>query len=222
MTSAMSGEPAARFQGIRGMLALGAAVDEPLTKVPENTLTLVHGWFSPTFIVRAGPAVDAEAATRRAVDAMDPLLPLAAVRPVDRVRDASIAPQRLMMSLLSGLAVVAVLLAGGGLHGLITTAVTERTREIGVHLALGATRGRAIRTLVTPGLALAGIGVAAGLAGAAAVARTMRAFVWGVSVLDPITFTAVGLGLIAVAVIASILPALRVLKLDPAATLRTE
>jgi putative ABC transport system permease protein len=120
------------------------------------------------------------------------------------------------------LAAAAVLVSAIGIHGLIATTVNERTREMGVRIALGSTAGAALRALALPGVWLAAIGTALGLAAAVAVTRTIRHFVWGVSTTDPWTFAAVAGLLFAVAVTASVLPALRILRLDPATTLRQE
>ena len=141
---------------------------------------------------------------------------------MSEVRAASIAQQRLLMSLLLGLAGVAVLLCAIGIHGLIATSVTERTREMGIRMALGATVGQALRTLAMPGIVLAGAGTAIGLVLASASAGLIRHFVWGVGAKDPLTFAVVGATLLIVAVGASLVPALRIFRLDPATTLRHE
>jgi predicted permease len=206
-----------------GPLAAMPLVYVPSTQVPGSFLQLVHGWFSPTFLVRSSsdPAA-AAVALRAALAEVDPLLPFANVRPIAEVRDVSLAPQRFLMALLSALAAVAVILGSVGIHGLIATSVTERTREIGIRLALGATRGTAVRTLALPGVVLAAVGVAIGVLVARAIASTLRTFVWGVSETDPATFAGVSALILLVALAASVLPALRVLRVDPAITLRQE
>jgi predicted lysophospholipase L1 biosynthesis ABC-type transport system permease subunit len=206
-----------------GPLAAMPLVYIPATQVPGPFLRLVHGWFSPTFVVRAsGDPSAAAAALRTALAEVDPLLPLANLRPIADVRDVSLAPQRFLMALLSALAAVAVILGSVGIHGLIATSVTERTREIGIRLALGATRGRAVRTLALPGVVLAVIGIAIGVVAARAISGTLRAFVWGVSETDPATFAGVSALILLVALAASIFPALKVLRVDPAITLRQD
>jgi predicted permease len=206
-----------------GPLAAMPLVYIPSTQVPGPFLQLVHGWFSPTFLVRSsGDPAAATAALRNALAQVDPLLPFANVRPIADVKDVSLAPQRFLMALLSALAAVTLVLCSVGIHGLIATSVTERTREIGIRLALGATRARAVRTLALPGVVLAAVGVGLGILAARAFARTLRAFVWGVSETDPATFAGVSAVILLVALAASVLPALRVLRVDPAITLRQE
>lgn len=205
--------------GTNGPLAPMPVAYIPAAQVSAGMLRLVHGWFSPAFIVRAS-SPDSTSTLRSAVQSVDPLLPLAEVRTMEEVRAVSLAPQRFMMTLLVGLAATAVLLAAVGIHGLIATAVAERTREIGIRLALGATAFNAMRALALPGIVLAAGGTAVGLLVARASAGVIRSFLWGVSADDPATYAAVATLLLATAVAASILPALRILRLDPASALR--
>ena len=207
--------------GENGPLAPMPLTYMPVTQVNEGFLRLVHGWFSPTFVVRSAlsPA-ELAGVMRRTVDAVDPLLPFAKVRVMSAVRDEAIAPQRFLAALLAGLAAAAVILAGIGLHGLIATSVAERTREMGIRMALGASEFGAMRVVALPGLILAASGVAIGLTVAAVAARFLRHFVWGIDVNDPVTFSCVALLLLGIAAIAAIAPTLRLLRLDPATTLR--
>lgn len=207
--------------GDNGPIAAMPLAYVPVTQVTDGMMRLVHTWFSPVFVARGGgPLEQITAGMRRAVDAVDPLLPFAEVQRMTQVRAASLAQPRFLMALLVGLAATAVLLAAVGIHGLVATSVAERTREMGIRLALGSTAFKAVRAVALPGLVLTSIGVVIGLAGAVAVGRLVQHFVWGVSAMDPVTFTAVpGLFLI-VALIACLAPALRLLRLDPAATLR--
>jgi ABC-type antimicrobial peptide transport system permease subunit len=168
------------------------------------------------------PAAQTGGAIRRAVASVDPLLPLASVRTMSEVQSASLGPQRLLTMLLLALAAAALVVAAIGIHGLIASSVTERTREMGIRLALGATFGQTLRTLALPGIVLAGTGTVAGLIGAVASVPLIRHFVWGISVSDPLTYAGVVIVLLAVATAASVTPALRILRLDPASTLRQE
>ena len=177
----------------------------------------------PTIAVRSSlSTVQVSDAIRRAVAAVDPLLPIASVRTMSEVRAASLGQQRLLTTLLLSLAVAALIVAAIGIHGLIAASVTERTREMGVRLALGSTLGQALQTLALPGVLLAAIGTAAGLLGAAAAIPLIRHFVWGVSLSDPLTYAGVAFVILIVATVASVAPALRILRLDPATTLRQD
>jgi predicted permease len=195
----------------------------PAAQTTAGFLKLVHTWFSPSWVVRAsGPSETVAAAIRQSIATVDPMLPIARLESMADVQAASLASQRFMMTLVVGLGAVALLLAAIGIHGLIAGSVSERTRELGIRLALGATSGQVMRAVVLPGVALATAGVAIGSAVAFSVGRLMQSFLWGVTPTDPITFAAVIVTLLLVALIASVIPALRVLRLDPALTLRAE
>ena len=192
----------------------------PLAQANDAFLRLVHGWFTPAFIVRTDGRTDGIRSLRQAIDAIDPMLPFARVRNMAQVRDASLARQRFLMAMLTGLALAAVLLAGVGIHGLIATTVIERSREMGIRVALGATLSHAMRTLALPGIILTLAGIAVGLAASLAIVRLLTHYVWGVSTTDPMTFAAVAATVLAVAAVASFVPALRILRMDPASILR--
>jgi ABC-type antimicrobial peptide transport system permease subunit len=195
----------------------------PVSQASDGMLRLVHGWFSPAFVIRTSLPVDRIVpGLRRALDDLDPLLPFAEVRRFSEVQAASLAPQRFLMAIVLALAAAALLLAAVGLHGLIATAVAERTREMGIRLALGATTGGVVWTLALPGIVLSLAGVALGCAASLAAGRLVGHFVWGVSPRDPATFLAVAAVFLLVATAASLAPALRVLRLDPAQTLRAD
>jgi ABC-type antimicrobial peptide transport system permease subunit len=148
------------------------------------------------------------------------LLPFAKFRTFDEVRSEAVATQRAQAMLLGTLAGLALLLAAVGLYGLVANAVAERTRELGIRIALGATSRQAIAAAALPGLALAAAGVAIGGVAARAGVTTMRHLVWGVSVADPLTYV-VSIGtVLAVAAIAALVPALRVVRLNPIRALR--
>jgi putative ABC transport system permease protein len=150
------------------------------------------------------------------------MLPVAEIRSMADVQAEAVAVPRLMMVLLLTLAGAAVALAAIGIHGLISSSVTERTREMGIRMALGATAGRAMVTVMTPALALTAAGVLLGILASRSATTVIQAFVFGVSPTDPATYGAVTVLFIVVAAIASGLPALRILRLDPALTLRAE
>ena len=138
------------------------------------------------------------------------------------VQNAAVSQPRLLMVLLVTLSGAAFFLAAIGIHGLIASSVAERTREMGIRLALGASRRDAIRTLAAPGILLAILGTVIGGVAARGAVNALQAFLWGVSPADPLTFFGVAALFVMVATIASVVPALRILSLDPARTLRTE
>ena len=190
---------------------------------PSGSLRLFHGWFSPEWIIRAErPGAVTDEMVRRAMAETDPQLPLFAIRGVDQVRSEALVIQRVLMSLVLALGLVTLLLTAIGIHGLIASGVTERTRELGIRLALGSTVGEAIRQAALPGIYLAVVGLVIGGAAAAGTAGVMRRLIWGVREYDPLTFAAVAITLLVVAVLASLLPALRVRRLDPVSLLRSE
>jgi ABC-type antimicrobial peptide transport system permease subunit len=159
---------------------------------------------------------------REAVWSVSANLPLAQVRTLDEVYDQSMARTSFTLVMLAIAGAMALLLGVSGLYGVIAYAVSQRRREIGIRLALGA-QAREIRGLfVRRGLVLVGVGVAIGLGGAAAFTRVMQSLLFGISPLDPVTFTAMPVVLAAAAVLASYLPARRAVAVDPVETLRAE
>jgi ABC-type antimicrobial peptide transport system permease subunit len=195
----------------------------PLAQVTDGFVRLGHGWFQPALVLRSSlPPAQVMETVRAAVQGTDPLLPLASFRALDDVRAAALGEQRLLMTLLLTLAAASLLVAGLGIHGLIATTVSERTREMGIRIALGSTSTAALRSLALPGVWLAAAGTALGVTIAASVSRLASHFVWGVSASDPLTFGLVSIVLLLVAAVASLVPARRILRLDPATTLRQE
>jgi len=161
-------------------------------------------------------------ALRHAIHDIDPVLAVFEAQPMAAVIAASVATPRFSTVLLSTFAGVALLLAAIGLYGVISHVVSQRTREIGIRMALGASRGTVLRMIVGRGLVLAVIGVAAGLAAAAATVRLFAALLFGVGVLHLPTYAASGLVLLAIGAIASYVPARRAMRVDPVVALRTE
>lgn len=193
----------------------------PVSQVSDGFLQLAHTWFSPSWIVRGGGDRAAIAAdVRRAIAQVDPQLPIASIREMDEIRASSVARQRLLMLLVGLLGGTTVLLAAVGVHGLIASIVTERTRELGIRLALGSTVGQAVRTAVLPAFSLTIAGLVVGGALAAGASGLVRGLLWGVTPHDPLTFGVVAIALLVAAALASVVPALRVWRLDPGALLR--
>jgi hypothetical protein len=209
--------------GAFGPIAQAPCIYVPVTQVPSGFLNVIHVWFEPSWVVRSSlPAASLVPQLRQAIQQIDPELPIARIKTIDDLRGQKLTSQRFMMWLVAGLGLIALVLAAVGLHGLIASSVNERTRELGIRLALGATGRQAIAAVVIPGLVLAGVGVAIGAAAALAAARLLQSFVWGVTPSDPPTFAGVVVVLMLIALAASLVPALRVLRLDPAITLRAE
>ena len=209
--------------GDSGPLIVPFVVYVPAAQVDGAFFRQVHTWFSPTWVIRSSaPTATVADAVRRAIAGVDPLLPIAKIESMAEVQSASLASHRFMMSLVTGLGVVALMLAAIGIHGLIASSVAERTRELGIRLALGATARQVVMNVVTPGVMLAAIGVAIGCGGALALSTLMRSFIWGIQPTDPITYASVAALLLVVSLAASLIPAMRVLRLDPALTLRAE
>jgi putative ABC transport system permease protein len=206
---------------VDGPITSGPLIYLPAAQTPDGFLDF-HRWFSPMWTVRAASATAAEAALRDAIATTDPLLPVAAARPLAELRADATASQQLMMVLVGVIGAAALLLSAVGIYGLIAHTVAERRRELGVRLALGATTGRTVRSVAWSGISIAAIGAAAGVILAWPVGPVLeaRGMIWGVHSHDPATFIAGIAFLLVVAAIASVVPALKILRLDPAQALR--
>jgi predicted permease len=204
---------------VSGPITTLPAVFAPASQLSAPVFRLVHQWFRPTWSVRAS-AVDVAAAIRAAVASVDPSLPVGEVQTMAQVRAEALTEQRLMMTLVGIIAAAAWLLSAMGLYGLIAHGIGERRREFGIRLALGATRGQTIRLASTSGLVLAATGAVIGGILSLPATRLVASLLWGVTPHDPATYAAVFAGLTAVAAIASLAPAIKLLRLDPARILR--
>jgi putative ABC transport system permease protein len=208
---------------------VGVAADVRNTQLntqPAPTMyisTTQSTWPVMNIVVRTqADAASMAGALRRALKDLDPALALFNVQTMDALLDAQVAQPRLTASLVGLFALVALLLATIGLYGVLAFVVAQRTREIGVRMALGA-RPREVLTLVLRnGAWLAAIGLAIGAAGAAALGRFMSSQLYGIDPRDPLTYAAVSTLLMAVALLASGIPALRATRVDPVVALRVE
>jgi putative ABC transport system permease protein len=161
-------------------------------------------------------------AVRAAVRSVDPEMPLANVNTMERLIEDSTGSRRFAMLLLGGFALLAMTLASIGLYGVMSYTVTQRSRELGVRLALGAGQREVLGLVLLQGLRLVLLGVGIGLVAAFSITRVMRTMLFDVSATDPLTFVAIPLLLVAVALLASYLPARRATAVDPVVALRTE
>jgi predicted permease len=157
---------------------------------------------------------------RNAVWAVDKDQPVSNIRSMDEIVSKAVARQRFSVLLLGIFAGLALILAAVGIYGVMSYSVAQRTREIGIRMALGAQRGDVLKLTIANGLKLVGTGLLIGLAGAFALTRVMSGLLFGISPTDPTTFLAISFVLLAVAVLASYLPALRATRVDPILALR--
>jgi putative ABC transport system permease protein len=162
------------------------------------------------------------AAARGIVAALDKDLPLADVKTMDERMAESVAPPRFRTTLVSLFAFIGLVLAAIGIYGVMAYAVSERTHELGVRLALGATSRDVLRLVFGEAIMLAAIGVTLGIAGALATTRLMAALLFGIEPTDAVTFAALAAVLVATALAASYVPARRAMRVDPIVALRYE
>jgi predicted permease len=174
------------------------------------------------FVVRTSTPGSAVEGIRAEIRRVAPDLPIQSTVTMDEAVAASVAQPRFRMVLLGLFAITATLIATCGLYGLMAYAVTQRRREIGVRMALGAERRDVLRLVLTRALRVVLAGLIVGLAGAAGVTRVLQRFLFGVTSTDPIVFTLVTLLLLAVGLMAAWLPARRATRIDPCAALRAE
>jgi len=161
-------------------------------------------------------------AIRQQVRELDPNLPIYRMRSMGVLVNASISTQRFAMRILGVFALIALVLAAIGIHAVMAHVVAQGTREIGIRLALGATGREVVGLVLRHGLAIAAIGIGAGFAGAAGLTRLMRSLIFGVEPVDAATYAAVGVLLGVIALIATLIPALRASRVDPVVSLRNE
>jgi putative ABC transport system permease protein len=183
-----------------------------------------HSWVRKMNLAlrAAGDPLALASAVRREVSLLDPELPVTKLRTMQQILDGSLAPRRLSMWLLTVFALAALLLAALGIYGVMAYAVTLRTREIGIRMALGAQRANVLLMVLGQGMKLVAAGVIAGVAASLALTRLMASLLYGVSPADPPTFAAVALLLVAIALVAQFPPARRAVSVDPTVALRHE
>ena len=176
-----------------------------------------------TFAVRtAGEPSAVVGMVRAAIREVDPDQPIADEATMETLMDRTIGQRRLSMTLLATFAGLAMVLAALGIYGVMAFDVTRRSQEIGLRMALGAERGSVLRLVLSQGLVIAGIGVAIGLIMALALTRVLQTQLFGIDATDPMTFVTVAGALLAVATLATLLPAMRATRVSPVVALRYE
>lgn len=182
-------------------------------QAPQESLSVVLRSSSPQLVAEA---------VKQQVRELNPNLPIYGLQPMTELVSTSTSTSRFYMLLLGGFAFVSLVLAAVGIYGVIAYAVRQRSQEIGIRMALGASRERVVRMVVGQGLALAIAGAVAGLLGALFATRWMQSLLFEVSVSDPAIYSGVAAVLVLVAAVASWLPARRAAATDPQGVLRGE
>jgi putative ABC transport system permease protein len=213
--------------GVAGDIRHNAIVEEPRHEMyfPHAQLPLALGGTTAAMNLVIRTASDPLAmapAVRAAVRSLEPNLPVANVRSMDHVIELAVAEPRFTMALLALFAAIALLLGAVGVYGVIAYTVSRRVHEIGIRMALGAGAWSILGMVVRQGVVMVATGVALGLLAAVGATRLLATLLYGVTPTDPVTFVAVPLVLIAVALLASYLPARRATRVDPMAALRSE
>ena len=195
----------------------------PAAQMEARQLSLLHVWFQPSWIVRtARPVEGLTAQMQSALASADPNLPFSGFYDMKDLMAATLATQRIEVALLAAMASLALLLSALGIFALVANMVAQRTREIGIRIALGSTIQKAMIHIGRSGVSAAALGLVVGLILSAGALRAMRSVLYGVGVYDAPTILLVVLTLSAVTLLATIVPTLRVARIDPARTLREE
>ena len=195
----------------------------PAAQVEAHTLSLVHVWFQPDWIVRtSGPVEGLTGQMQHALAAADPSLPASGFYSMKDLLARTLAKQRIEVALLGAMAALALVLSAVGIFALVANMVTQRTREIGIRMALGSSIVQAMVQVGRSGAGASFLGVVLGLALSAGALRVMRSVLYGVGVYDLTTILVVVLTLAGVTLLATALPTLRIARIDPARTLREE
>ena len=195
----------------------------PAAQLNAQELSLVHVWFQPDWIVRtAGPVEGLTDQMQRALVSVDPNLPFSGFYSMRDLLAKTLATQRVEVALLGAMAALALLLSALGIFALVANMVAQRTREIGIRMALGSTVGQAMVQIGRSGAGASVLGLFLGLVLCAGALRVMRSVLYGVGVYDVPTLTTVVLTLVLVTLLATTLPTLRIAKINPANTLREE
>src|SRR5262245_1873243 len=193
----------------------------PAMYVPAPQANATRDTLRDWVVRTATDPVSVAPAMRSAVWSIDPTLPITRTRTMDQIRSAFTASQQFTLLLVGLFALLALVLAAVGLYGVTAYNVSQRTRELGIRVALGARRGTLLRLVLTDGARLTLIGVVIGTIAALALTQVMATLLFGVSARDPMTFVGVAVLLVAVSLVASFVPAHRATRVDPVVALRT-
>jgi len=174
------------------------------------------------FVKTAGDPLHAVTSLRQEVAAIDRNAGAFFPMPLSELTELTMLPQKMAASLLGGLGLISLLLAGIGLYSVMAYAVSQRTQEIGVRMALGAQPSDVLKDVLRRGMVLTGLGLLAGIAAAFAITRLIGSMLVNVGTADPVTFGAAALFLVGVALLANYVPARRATKVDPMVALRCE
>jgi putative ABC transport system permease protein len=214
--------PWATIVGIVGDVR-GFALDEPPQPTMYWPVAQIRATPSLAIVVRTQSDPDALASpVREAIAQIDPAQPIYDMQSLDQLVAKSLGQRRFTLTLMVLFGVIALVLSAIGIYGVMAFAVTQRTQEIGIRMALGASALDVLKMVVGSGMFLAAIGVAVGLIGAFALTRLMASLLFGVSPTDLVTFGLVTGGLLMVALLACYIPARRATKVDPLVALRYE
>jgi predicted permease len=206
-----------------GPLSATPTMYVPSAQTGDKGLAMIYTWFSPNWIVRTTRTDHRlQLEMQSALQAIDPKIPFSTFETMAELQGSSVARQRYEAILFTAFAALALLLAAVGVYGLVAASVSQRTKEIGIRMALGASSRQAISVILVPGLKLAAIGTAVGLLLTWFATAFIRKLVWGVKPHDFETYLLVTLLMFVVVAIANLLPTRKLLKLDPAHTLRDQ
>lgn len=195
----------------------------PAAQASSGLVSMASVWFQPSWIVRTrGPVANITGQMQQALTSVDPALPFSGFYSMGDIEAEQLQFQRIEVVLLTSLAGLALVLSMIGVYSLVANLVIERTREIGIRLALGSTIGRAMRQIGAAGLVASCAGTAVGLTLSLYALRLLKSQIYGVAAWDPLTLTVVPLTLLLLAAVASTAPVLRIARIDPADILRSE
>lgn len=195
----------------------------PASQVNAQFLSIVHVWMQPSWVVRAaGSLAGLPGEMQQALASVDPNLPFSGFYAMKDLLARTLATQQVEVALLGAMAGLALVLSAVGIFALVANVVAQRTREIGIRMALGSSIAQAMLEVGRAGVGASLLGVGLGLALSAGALRVMRSVLWGVEVYDATTLTVVVITLVVVTILATAIPTLRITKIDPATTLREE